>query len=428
MLWNSPASRTQGIFCFSSKDVSEDNIIKFSPSWDEFLNDAPSEAELMDMSMNGMADRAGLRVEDFQKIINKSIREWRFSPSRSLMNVLENVDRASAGGDMFNDLTHQTRILIGCTQLGLFAERNLFCIRDASNEDRRRNRIKVASDALAMTAEGEQAEMVNSVCKAFYLWEERNRLLVASGKVKLPKKLYRGVRSNDVPFDKDRHPFLDGQPGSVRICNILEDRRNRLVSDPIADISRTSILSFTSNERIAEQFTKSDGYVIEIDPNDMLVVSSWSLDDALAGKDNVTNRNEREWIMRVPRGHILSEENVRTHALDMYAGTADPRGIGILEGFTEADYLLNGKYVRARFIWNASGSNGSIHFDVGDRVFPMKRSEVKRELGFDPIPRPDDLVEDLRYFNRKPFPFDSKREPIPSWSPDCLTNSQAMKG
>jgi len=409
MFWNSGPSQVYGRFLRSSGLKGADALIHWDGRWGHFFDSKPDNRTLAGMSLQEIAEAAGCEPTAFPDVVTKALREWRVSPSRSLVNIVASAAEAIPGGTMFPTVRLQSQLLAAAIEAGAIRQGDLSSALDENGKP-----FRVTQDCFGMTAVGEAATQVNNLARAFLLWEWRNRALVAEGNIKLPKRLYRGIRENTIPLP-DGYEDIEDVPSNIVWCERAAARAEQLRSGFLADVSKTPILSFTANERIAEFFTKNEGYVISVDPAELSLVSSWSTDEALAGPDLVTGRQEREWIMRLPNDYVLAPDNVRFHHRDVFSATADPRGIAMLDGTIKAFYRLHGHFIEAYFAWNSTGTGGSIRFRV-DGGWSETRATIKKTHGFDPMPGPTDEVSELVY--RKVDPMGLRpTEDIAPWEP-----------
>ena len=413
MFWNSAPQRQYGRFLKPTTLAADDVLIRADAGWDAFWNEMPDDDRLVAMTPAEMVTATGLDAPDFGRTVSEAIRHWRNSPSSSLINILGNAGLIEPGERLFPDINTQTQVLAAGIEGEAILQRSLNCILGDN-----RKPIRTATNANAMTAEGEAAAAVNRLARAFRIWEERNRALVRTGKVKLPKMLYRGIKSRDVALP-DGFKADDGLVSNLRRCAIATAKAGELSAHKLADLSDTEILSFTSNEHIAEYFANNEGFVVSVDPTRLSPVAGWGTDEALAGADPVTGRQEREWIMRAG-SHVLAPEDVRINDANYYFSTSDPKGIACVDGFVKAQYRLRDHYIEARFVWNASGNGGSIHFSA-NREWSEKRGAFKKKYGFDPLPSAADRVTDLEFIHYDRW--DLKRsEPVKQWEPHNAVN------
>lgn len=415
MFWNSDPQRVYGRFLKASGLDAGNALIQLDGGWAGFMETLPSDDTLAGMGHSDIAEHAGCDPVVFGEALPAALRHWRVSPSRSMVNMIGDVGDCLPGNPMFRDLKTQTRVLASAIEAGAVVERAL---NGVAGENRAL--LKVSQDANAMTAVGEAAAAINRLARALKVWEERNKALVRTGAVKLPKALYRGVRGRDVPLP-NAADVPEGDEWNFRACEIMAARADLLASRPLAEISHADILSFTANERIAEYFTKDEGHVVAVDPAELSLVSSWATDETLSGKDYVTGRQEREWIMRVG-AFMPSPDQVRIHDRHVAWSMADPRGVAMLDGTATASYEMDGHRVEAQFVWNQAGTNGTIRFRIDGRMSET-RAEAKRLFGFDPMPSPDSVTSDLSFrehvsfasrAGRKYAPWERTREREPA--------------
>lgn len=372
----------------------EQAMLTFDDSW---ARNAPTGWELISATTSELAEEAGVEPSAMATAIAGAIRAWRVSPSRSLINIIRNADLAVPGQPMFAGLVEQSRVLgAGVEDEALPIGRDSY-MRTIRGEDRKQ--IKVAFDAYALTAIDDGPAAINRLARAFHLWELRNRAIVESGRVRLPKALYRGVRSAHIDRPAVEHGRDD--PYAVRSCRMTSAAIDHMGSTPFWEVSKSPLLSFTPNESVAEFFTRDEGFVVEVDPNSVGVVSCWATDEALAGKDVVTGRQEREWILRMPRAMTLEREQVRINDRTWHVAMGLPDGIRTLHHETGASYELDGHKVEARWVYRASGIGGALAFTV-DGNWPTSRASVKKAHGFDPIPSGDRAgqVQNLSFFEK----------------------------
>lgn len=403
MFWNSGPTKTYGRFLKAGALGADEAIILLDGGWNGFEDSLPGDETLAAMTPAEIAEHAGVNSETFVAALNNALRHWRVSPSRSMVNLIGDVEAPVTEMPMFRSLETQTRALAAAIEAGALLERSLQAVPDG-----KRDRVKVASDSYAMTASGEAAQAVNALCRAMKVWEARNRALVSTGRIKLPKALYRGIRHRDVKRPEGTE-FPDGAEWNFRLCDIAAALSEAVRSQTLRETCRSDILSFTSNERVAELFSKGEGLVVAVDPAALSLVASWGTDPALDGADMVTNRHEREWIMRV--GDYVPAD-VRDFDRHMLWSTGDPRGVALLDGYASAEYGKDGHRVEARFYWNSTGTGGSVRFRI-DGKSSVSRAEAKKWHGFDPLPGPGDAME-VDYFRHEQFP-SSRKKPYARW-------------
>lgn len=400
MFWNSDRTPTYGYHLTPVEFHGDEAIIKMDDGWNGYVTNLPSDDILVKMSAAELAEHAGFETDKFQDVIDYSIRRWRVNPAGSLINIIKDIDQGSAGQPMFSDIQSQSQV-IGAAILGkILVERNMTGVWGGAFKDQlgRKDRWKITQDYCAMTALGDEAVKVNALGRAFRIFEEKNRAMVREGLVKLPKKLYRGIRNRDLKIDTS---VIDPELGRYeRAVHVHQIRRELMLNNELADFSHSEILSFSANRSIAEYFAHQEGYVLEVDPSEVSVVSGWCLDDALSGKDQVTGKEEREWIMRVGN-YTLNPENIINRDDDIAWVSRDVSGIEMINtNSVRGLYKLNGIRMECNSYWNEKGTKADLYFRNHDSEFgsSFKRGEFKRNYGFDPLPSAKDRVEDIEFY------------------------------
>lgn len=405
MFWDSGPTRIYGRHLRSCGLAGDEAMLFLDDGWLGFRDSLPRDETLATLTPAEVAELAGGHLDPdlFSSALAQALRDWRVSPSRSMVNLISDIHDGSPGEPMFKDMKTQTRVLASVIEAGAMQERDFNAV---NGEDGKRRMI--SRDSYALTAVGDAARALNTLARTMKAWEERGRALVRTGRIKLPKALYRGIRHRDVRLPEDM-TFADGSEWNFRRCEVAAAKAEAVASRPLRETCGSDILSFTSNERIAEYFTRNEGVVIAVEPSDLSLVTSWAADGSLDGHDQVTKRHEREWIMRV--GAYVPVD-VRTFDQDVMWSTGDPRGVAMLDANVSASYEMDGHTIEARFYWNASGKGGTIRFRV-DGAFSQNRAEVKRRHGFDPIPREGSDLE-VDYFQHDSLP-SSRKRPFARW-------------
>lgn len=371
-------------------------LLEFGAGWDGFS--VPDDRTLAAMSVKDMAEREGVDPDRFAAGLAVTLRTWRVSPSRSFLNVLGNV---GGGSRVFGTLRQQTTALLALAQAGLLDGTRAGGMCALLGVDGKR--MMVAADAPAIMLADDARPGFDAVVRALALFEARTGALVRTGAVRPPKALYRGIRENTLP--PVDHGTGKDDPYQVRSCRTIAGRKERLLSRPLAENCKSAIVSFTSNRAVAEYFTREEGFVVEVDPAEVGLVAGWSTEEGLDGKDDVSGRHEREWIVRLPADLVPSEDQVDIHDRIWSMSMGRPEGIGMLHHNDVAEYDLEGRHVRAYWVYKASGVGGSLRFQVADGENRYgTRAEIKRG-GFDPLPGPDRFagVENLRFYSSDPI-------------------------
>lgn len=369
------------------------HMIAFDDRWDAFASRVPEAERLASMSDDQLARTIKVGHALIAKAVPEALREWRVSPSRSLVNCIAGAGDDVPSGHVFRTLADQTRFIIKAREAGILLPIDVLAVKDEKGK-----RIRLSQDACALTVHPQSVNRVNDIVRAFRAWELRNRAQVTTGKVRLPKVLYRAVRARDV--DHDKSVGQDDRGYLHRWKDIVEAKIDAMTSNPLVEVSHSPLLSFTSNETVADYFTRNEGFVVSVDPAAVDVVAAWATDEALDGKDQVSGRHEREWILRIPPEMTLAPSDVRVHDADYMAAIVSPLSVALFHhNDKEALYSLDGHRIKASFYWNSAGTNGSLSFRV-ENEWGLSRAAVRKRFGFDPLPTPENIsrVEDFRLF------------------------------
>jgi hypothetical protein len=420
MFWNSERDRDFGRMCRMGDREVDDAIIKFNRDYTKPCV-IPDEM-LCRASLSELAEEAGYATDNFSGVIDQGLRSWRNSPTRSILNVTRLTTDAVPGTPMFSSLRSQHQLLSAAMVAGVFQPFQFKTIPDRENSvSRLRPSALKIGDYTAMTADADGDRLINSLAYALNLWEERNKAMVRTGRVKLPAKLYRGIRGGnlsvtmaDLPSDLER---------SERDCRLMMLRAQHLVERPIVEWAHSPVLSFTTNETVAGLFTRNEGFVIEFEPTLDMVVSSHATDNALDVVDPYFKKHEREWILRLPSDAKLEPAAVRPQSANWFSATRDYRGVAVLDSHVEAKFLMGNKEISACWRWNNNGKGGKIVFRENDDIFSLTRAEFKKERGYDPIPQAASEIRNLVYFRKESSMFNSKPPvEIPEWRSDLFSD------
>ena len=420
MFWNSERDRDFGRMCRMGAREVDDAVIKFTRDYTKACV-IPDEM-LCRASLSELAEEAGFATDDFAEVIGNGLRAWRNSPSRSILNVTRFADGARPGAPMFKDLRSQLQLLSAAMADHVFQPYQFKAIPDRKSEESRiRPKPLKLGDYTAMSADADGERLINSLAYAVRLWEERNKAMVRTGRVKLPSKLYRGLRGgnlavtmNDLPSNLERNE---------RDCRLMMMRARHLVDVPIVEWAHSPILSFTTNETVAAFFTRNEGFVVEFEPTIDMVVASHATDSALDVVDHFLKKHEREWILRLPADSQLVPEAIRPQSATWFAATRDYRGIPVLDSHVEAKFLMGNKEISAHWRWNNNGRGGKVVFTENEDFFSLTRAEFKKEKGYDPVPHSQSQIRNLVY-SRKEYSVANVRPPveIPHWTSELFSD------
>lgn len=377
----------------SSGKFPEEAMVQFDADWESVK--ALSDTDLLKMKQADVASFSPIPADQFIDVVSRSLDEWRENPGRSFLSAVGNAPFAHAGKDMFNSLEHQTHFLAGLCRVGGQGARNLQAVRSKEHGAR----FHRERGTVAITTSESGATYVNQMARAFHIWEKRNAALVRSGAVKLPKKLYRGVRAGELEFPDFGIERVKGQMFEEFASKLTDARFEHLLNHDVGTMFPGNILSFTANAEVARYFANEAGFVVSVDPREVDVVAAWSFCEELDGKDPMSKKHEREWIIRLSPGHRFPVDEVEITVSEWLMYNGDIRGINMSGHGTKATYEMNGMKIESRFEYKSSGEGGSVRFSVDGAWMDWTRSQFKKEKGFDPVPASPEQVTNLQYWS-----------------------------
>jgi hypothetical protein len=207
------------------------------------------------------------------------------------------------------------------------------------------------------------------------------------------------VRAGELEFPDLGVERAKGQMFEEFSANLTQARYDHLLKHNVSTMFPGNVLSFTANVEVARYFANEAGFVVGVDPREVDVVAAWSFCEELDGKDPMSNKHEREWIIRLSPDHRFPREEVEITASEWLMYNGDIRGINLAGHGTKATYEMNGLKIESRFEYKASGEGGSVRFSVNGEWMEWTRSQFKKEKGFDPVPTSAEQVQNLQYWS-----------------------------
>lgn len=404
LFWNEARSIDYGARMPKSLLVAKDAMVKFDDGWS--VVNLLGDDDLLKLNMEDIAAISPLEIEQFKQVLSDSFGEWRINPGRSFISAVGEAPFARPGQNMFRSLEHQTAFLTGLCRVSGQGTKNLQAVRSETPGERHHRELGV----VAITASESGVKYINDMARAFHVWAKRNTAIVRSGKVKLPKKLYRGVRAHELNY-----PDFNIKSSSYKMheefaADLIQARYDHLLKNPIGSIFPGNVLSFTGNEAIARYFADEKGFIVSVDPRDVDVIAGWSFIEELDEVDTVSNKHEREWIIRLAPEHVLNPENVEIFDADWLMVHGDYRGINLAGHNSKATYEMNGHQIEAYFEYKPSGVGGSVRFCCDGHYMPWTKTEFKKQHGFDPIPKSANEVRNLQFWRYDRYSYSSTKK------------------
>ncbi len=394
------------------REIAEDigaqtaDLITFDDRWAEFV--AACHALPPDASFGQAVTLTGLST-GAAPAIRAALDSWRESPTQSMFHSLAHVrpgEVPPVGTPIFPDLMWQTRFIIKARESRVLPP---LSTRVVMGRDKKPVQVRGTA---AMTARDEVAvRHINRIVRALYLYWFLNHRKT----VKLPKRLYRGIRAADLYSHDTFKPLVDAiwkSDGDRRmtrkdvidrlIAFICDDRR-------LHEITDGKLLSFTASQSIAQYFANGSGFLLAVDPKKVEIVTSELHDVELTEPDMMTGRKEREYIVRIPPDYHFTRADIIMHDLDYFIAEGNPLSVALFDHDDKsATYEMNGTKIEAYAYWRSSDKlslvfrNRSVERDYGNN-----RAEFKSLYGFDPMPTTQNLdqITNFKFVKRKPYGF-----------------------
>lgn len=337
-------------------------------------------------------DLNGVTRNFYDQIINFSISRWRHSTSCSMFQIVghHGLEIPQQGTPIFTNHLEQTRFFHLLDEAKILSKVVLGHVVDQNNE-----KVKVKGNvALTYPAHEERRKTVeakvNQVLQAVFIYaflcKEKEK------EIKLPKKLYRGIRLGDVGKLRGLKEQLSEVKYEPSKRDEFARRRTEIIRDFIENhglngIAESPLLSFTSSKSVASYFANKRGFVLEIDVKDVEVLTSELHDLRMNVQDFISGKFEREYMVRLPKNQV-KVQNIIIEDLDYLVAINDPMSVNYFNHNDKvAFYTLNGTKVKAQYQWS-SNTKGSIRYaNVDDKQagwFYGSR-EFKQQYGFSPV-------------------------------------------
>lgn len=385
---------TENIFRNAPKDT-----LRFD-DWSPFIEKFKTIYALAD-SEKELIELMELDYNIYLKITKNSLDNWIDSTSKSLFTFIENIYKKipKKGDFIFKTSKEQSRFLVvaskGMTHTNIFGSTNhtpgLNLLRIYKN-------LKTSNYVLL---NAKDINIVNDILR--YIWLYTFWHKSKNKKLKLPKVLYRGIRLNnvlDVEYLKDK--IVD-----KNLLQRIEIIKSEILNGKIYRLmSRHKFLSFTPSLNIAEYFAhKNEGFVIRVNTDKVEVITSHKSDKNLNFFNNLSNKNEKEYIVKIPSNYKFTEEDIIINDLDYLMYHNDPDAISKFDhNVYKASYKMNGIKINAQAFWT-SNTKISLKFEpiTEDQYYYMSRIEFKKIYGFDPLPneKTKHLVKNLKFYYNK---------------------------
>ncbi|PLS19441.1 hypothetical protein CVD28_03220 [Bacillus sp. M6-12] len=370
----------------------ETGFITFG-NWTEFSQKLQGLSEKDLESEQSLCESMEIDTELYQKMIRSAVYAWKNSPSTSIFHSIgkNGLSMPKEGETVFDSHIAQTRFLLMLCESRIISKLLLKTVRDENGE-----KVKVRNEYAVTLPEGERGEVmakkVNEVLQIVYLYFWYCKKQEEKAGFKKPKKIYRGIRLRDFYRLPAIQKAIENVPPSTERGF---DRKRRkaeydciveyLMKNGIREICENDLVSFTSSKTIAKYFANKGGLIIEVNANDVEIMTSEVHDERFAEKDYVSNKLEKEYILRLT-DTSMEISNIEIYDLDYYIAINSPLSVSMFDHSDKsATYELNGVHIKAYYVWT-SNTTSAIHYkNLDTNSWGYGSREFQKEFGFSPV-------------------------------------------
>ena len=406
--------------------------------WTDFKEKLKSAIQTGFKTEEELVSLMGMDYFKYTKIRENMIMNWKDSVSKSLLHSVAQIGQKipKKGANIFKDLKQQTQFLIlasnglrmnnvfgastGVSGLNMIYPTDLQRIKnkDPKNTkfdfDLKKDVMKNFVDFNGVPAytvftkvsdlQPDRAEKalkrVNEVVQYVWLYAFYHHYKIKKDKPKLPKYLYRGIRSGwlegeiieDLKNKAQKNKSDSNKDYQKKYIDSLIDY---IVKNGISKISTGKLLSFTESRDIAAYFANKEGIILRVDPKKVQIVSSPKTEEFFQEADYVSGKKEKEYIIKVPANYKFTKDDIEIVHGDYLESENNPLSVQFFDHDNrKANYELDGLNIEAQYVWS-SNTVGRIVFrnysDDGRGRWGMSRREFKKTFNVDPMPTEDNL-------------------------------------
>lgn len=426
---------------FEGKIQEFDGSLKFN-DWSDFKSKIQNALNVGFSDIKELLNLLGMDFQQYEKIKTNMIMNWKDSVTKSLLHSISNLNTEfpEKGEQIFTDIYAQTRFLIissnGYSSNDIYGDinrthglniisslkldkiKNTDPTKTTYNQYTRKDEMDKfvkLGDTYAYTASDEKTlDLVNMIIQYVWVYVFYNKHLLKTGiqnkSIKLPKYLYRGIRFGNLykyfntkyskEFNEIYKKYKDVKGGHIHQTKEKMDIGiKHIISNGISDVIDGNFLSFTASVNIAKYFSNKDGIIIRVDSSKVDIITSELTDDLFDVADYVSNKKEREYIVRIPSDYKFNEDDIIISDTDYLIASNNPLSVEYFDHddkHAEYDYNHNGKkyHIHAYGYW-VSNSNFTIGYVItdekGNDSWTMSKNQVIKEYGFNPLPSENNL-------------------------------------
>jgi len=377
----------------------------------------------------------GMNYDRYTKIRENMIMNWKDSVSKSLLHSIAQIGQKipQKGANIFKDLKQQTQFLIiadgGLQTRNVFGNTNgveglgilnkMVDLQRIKNKDPKNTKFDwdLKKDVMknyidfngvpAYTIFNNEINpertlnalnRVNEIVQYVWLYSFYHHYKLKKDKPKLPKYLYRGIRSGwlegSIIDDLKKKASGDGKKHEQYTKEYIDSLIDYIVKNGISKISKGKLLSFTESRDIAAYFTNKEGIILRVDPKKVEIVTSPKTEEFFQEADYVSGKKEKEYVIKVPANYKFTKDDIEIVHGDYWLGDNSPLAVQFFShNDKKANYELDGLKIMAQYVWHSNERGSIVFWNESDErdYFGHSRREFKKLFGVDPMPTEENM-------------------------------------
>jgi hypothetical protein len=373
----------------------EPNVMATYDDWTNFV--AQCNQIQQPVPIETACEMVGILPTFYTKVVDQSFESWRESTTTSLLHGISGLQLGKApkqGAQIFPDLVWQTRFLIVARQISpIFRFDTIPVIKNGKPIMVKNERALGVRPSLILP--------INKIIRCLYLYWWLNHV----NKVKLPKRIYRGIRAHDLYNHETFAPAVaaiwkSDKSHAMKRKEAIDILIRWICDKKLHQITDGQVLSFTASIPVAKYFSNGAGFLLAVDPKRVQIITSELHDARLQGKDYMSNMQEKEYIVRIPPNYDFQPEDIIINDKDYFVAAQNPLCVALFDhDDIEAIYKMNGISIEAWYRWKTN-EQGILSFAV-DGHFGESRRQCIQSYGFDPMPTTQNLDQITDFVVRK---------------------------
>ena len=399
--------------------------IKYT-DWSEFKDKLKNTISTGFKTEEELVNLMGMDFNKYTKIRENMIFNWKDSVTKSLLHTIAEIGYKipKEGSNIFKDLKQQTLFCVvaadGAETKNVFGNTNgvfglnmihkMIDLEKIKNKDPKNTKYDwdLKKDVMkrfvdfggifAYTVKPTSLKKVNTIIQYVWLYAFYHHYKMKRGNIKLPKYLYRGIRTgglNGKPIEDIRTQVGKDKKHEIWTKEYIDLLIDYIIKNGISKISDGKFLSFTESRDIAAYFANKEGIILRVYPKKVKIVTSPKTEEFFQEADYVSNKKEKEYIIEIPVNYKFTKDDIEIVHGDYWLGANSPLAVQFFDHDNKrANYTIDGIDIQAQYFWK-NNTNGSIEFSNlstdGYERWGVSRREFKKKFGIDPMPTEENL-------------------------------------